>query len=75
MTDAADAPDACDVLIIGGGQAGLAVGYFLRRAVDEPRLWLVGYGEWTGFASATLVGVMRSARDTARQIGEALASA
>lgn len=43
------------------------------RAVKEPRLWLVGYGEWTGFASATLTGVMRSARDTVRQIAEALA--
>jgi hypothetical protein len=28
----------------------------------EPRLWLVGYGEWTEFASATLVGVGRCAR-------------
>jgi cation diffusion facilitator CzcD-associated flavoprotein CzcO len=45
------------------------------RSVKEPRLWLVGYGEWTGFASATLTGVMRSARDTARQIAEALATA
>ena len=44
------------------------------RSVKEPRLWLVGYGEWTGFASATLTGVMRSARDTARQIAEALAT-
>ena len=32
------------------------------RAVAEPRLWLVGYGDWTGFASATLIGVGRSAR-------------
>lgn len=42
------------------------------RARNEERLWLVGYGEWTGFASATLVGVMRSARDTAREISEFL---
>jgi len=42
------------------------------RAVAEPRLWLVGYGEWTGFASATLVGVMRTARSTAQEIGAAL---
>ncbi|CAN0624436.1 protein of unknown function [Burkholderia multivorans] len=35
------------------------------RARDEPRLWVVGYGEWCGAASATLIGVMRSARDTA----------
>lgn len=42
------------------------------RAKQEPRLWLVGYGEWTGFASATLIGVMRSARETATQIAEFL---
>jgi putative flavoprotein involved in K+ transport len=42
------------------------------RSVKEPRLWLVGYGEWTGFASATLTGVMRSARDTVQQVAEAL---
>jgi len=39
------------------------------RSVEEPGLWLVGYGEWTGFASATLIGVMRSARETAGEIG------
>lgn len=43
------------------------------RSREEPRLWLVGYGEWTGFASATLVGVMRSARQTAVEIEAALA--
>ena len=42
------------------------------RSTLESRLWLVGYGEWTGFASATLVGVMRSARRTAQEIGEVL---
>ena len=31
-------------------------------------LWFVGYGNWTGFASATLIGVGRSARDTIDQI-------
>jgi cation diffusion facilitator CzcD-associated flavoprotein CzcO len=43
------------------------------RAVREPRLWLVGYGEWTGYASATLIGVGRSARQTATEIAETLA--
>lgn len=43
------------------------------RAVREPRLWLVGYGEWTGYASATLIGVGRSARQTAAEIAETLA--
>ena len=42
------------------------------RAIREPLLWLVGYGEWTGYASATLIGVGRSARQTALEIGEAL---
>ena len=44
------------------------------RSVSEPRLWLVGYGEWTGFASATLIGVMRGARQTAREIEDELGS-
>ncbi len=39
-----------------------------RRSVKEPRLWLLGYGGWTGFASATLVGVGRTARDVVQQI-------
>lgn len=42
------------------------------RAVREPRLWLVGYGNWTGFASATLIGVGRSARATVDEIAAEL---
>ncbi len=38
------------------------------RSIDEPRLWLVGYGEWTGFASATLIAVGRTARATVEEI-------
>lgn len=38
------------------------------RSVEEERLWLVGYGGWTGFASATLIGVGRSARQTVNEI-------
>ena len=38
------------------------------RSVKSPGLWLVGYGEWTGMASATLIGVMRSARSTAQEV-------
>jgi hypothetical protein len=33
-------------------------------------LWLVGYGNWTGFASATLLGVGRSAKKTVEEIIE-----
>jgi cation diffusion facilitator CzcD-associated flavoprotein CzcO len=42
------------------------------RAAREPRLWLIGYGEWTGFASATLIAVGRTARAEVEEIGEAL---
>jgi cation diffusion facilitator CzcD-associated flavoprotein CzcO len=42
------------------------------RSVREPRLWLVGYGEWTGYASATLIGVGRTARSTAQEIAAVL---
>ena len=42
------------------------------RSVREPRLWLVGYGEWTGFASATLIGVNRSARSTVAELVDVL---
>ncbi|WP_192348946.1 ArsO family NAD(P)H-dependent flavin-containing monooxygenase [Algoriphagus sp. Y33] len=38
------------------------------RCKDIPGLWLVGYGGWTGFASATLIGVGRSARQTVKDI-------
>ncbi|QIP87906.1 NAD(P)/FAD-dependent oxidoreductase [Streptomyces sp. Tu 2975] len=42
------------------------------RALDEPRLHLLGYGDWTGPASATLIGVGRPARDAARRIAQQL---
>lgn len=38
------------------------------RATNLAGLWLVGYGSWTGFASATLIGVGRSARSTVLEI-------
>ena len=42
------------------------------HSIKEPHLWLVGYGNWTGFASATLIGVGRSARKTVDEITAAL---
>lgn len=45
------------------------------RSIQEPRLWLLGYGEWTGLASATLIGVGRSARSTAEEVSRYLDSA
>ncbi|WP_431789327.1 NAD(P)/FAD-dependent oxidoreductase [Streptomyces sp. G9] len=38
------------------------------RALGDERVHLLGYGDWTGPASATLIGVGRPARDAARQI-------
>lgn len=45
-----------------------------NRSVVEPRLWLVGYGDWTGYASATIVGVGRTARSTVEEIAAFLAA-
>ncbi|WP_282696144.1 ArsO family NAD(P)H-dependent flavin-containing monooxygenase [Streptomyces sp. CC208A] len=42
------------------------------QALREPRLHLLGYGDWTGPASATLIGVGRPAREAARAIAELL---
>lgn len=42
------------------------------RSVDVPGLWAVGYGGWTGFASATLIGVGRSAKETILEVSEYL---
>ena len=42
------------------------------HSMREPRLWLVGYGDWTGYASATLIGVGRTARATVEEIERAL---
>ena len=42
------------------------------QALAEPRLHLVGYGDWTGPASATLAGVGPSARATAHRLADQL---
>lgn len=42
------------------------------KSLKEPHLWLVGYGDWVGYASATLIGVTRTARNTATQVAESL---
>ncbi len=46
-----------------------------QRAVKEPRLWLAGYGNWTGAASATLIGAGRTARELVPRIKDALSEA
>ncbi|MBB4931490.1 putative flavoprotein involved in K+ transport [Lipingzhangella halophila] len=38
------------------------------RCRTEPRLHLLGYGNWTGFASATLIGAGRTAKAAVGQI-------
>lgn len=42
------------------------------RAIGVPGLWLVGYGSWTGYASATLIGINRNAKQTIQEIIEFL---
>jgi putative flavoprotein involved in K+ transport len=42
------------------------------KALKVSGVWLVGYGSFTGFASATLIGVGRSARQTVNEIIEYL---
>lgn len=42
------------------------------RSVDEPHLYLLGYGDWTGPASATLVGAGRTAKATVADIASRL---
>jgi len=45
------------------------------HSVRQQRLWLMGYGDWTGTASATLAGVTRAARTTVTEIQQTLAPA
>jgi len=44
------------------------------KAIDMDGLWLVGFGDWTGFASATLIGVGRCAKKTVEQLVAYLSS-
>jgi cation diffusion facilitator CzcD-associated flavoprotein CzcO len=43
-----------------------------QRSIKESRLWLAGYGDWTGPGSATLMGAARTARDLAVALGTLL---
>lgn len=42
------------------------------HAAREPCLWLTGYGDWTGYASAILIGAGRTARATVVEISDLL---
>lgn len=46
-----------------------------QRSIKEPRLWLAGYGDWTGPGSATLMGAARTARDLAAALAKLQAKA
>ncbi|NIK59815.1 ArsO family NAD(P)H-dependent flavin-containing monooxygenase [Kribbella shirazensis] len=50
------------------GEDGLIATDGATQALKEPRLRLIGYGDWTGAASATLVGAGRTARDLVRSL-------
>ena len=58
-------------LNIVGADGRVAVGA-AGRACAEPCLWMLGYGDWTGMASATLAGITRAARETVGAIAKAL---
>ena len=42
------------------------------KATEISGLWLAGYGSWTGYASATLIGINRNAKQTCNEIKEYL---
>ncbi|MFI0469223.1 ArsO family NAD(P)H-dependent flavin-containing monooxygenase [Saccharopolyspora sp. 5N102] len=42
------------------------------RCLQEPRLYFLGYGDWTGWASATLVGAGRTAKAAVAEIARQL---
>ena len=45
-----------------------------NQSLDVDGLWLVGYGNWTGFASATVIGVGRTAKFVVKQCYDFLES-
>lgn len=61
-------------LVDARGRVAMASDGGGTRVADAIPLWLVGYGDWTGFASATLIGVGRSARATVEEIIQLLNS-
>jgi Predicted flavoprotein involved in K+ transport len=45
-----------------------------NQSIHHPRLWLAGYGDWTGAASATLIGAGRVAREMVPRLKQFLVS-
>lgn len=60
------------LLSLGVVEANGRVAVENNRSTLEPRLWLMGYGDWTGAASATIVGVTRAAREMVARIHQCL---
>lgn len=54
-------------LKINAGQRIKTIG---TKSEDIENLYFVGFGNWTGFASATLIGVGRTAKRTVEMIGQ-----
>ena len=43
-----------------------------QRAIEVSGLWQAGYGSWTGYASATLIGINRHVKQIAVELIEFL---
>lgn len=65
-------PDLRHLAHVGVLEADGRVAVENGRSTRQPRLWMLGYGEWTGAASATLAGITRSARDTVQDVQQFL---
>ncbi|QFR34676.1 ArsO family NAD(P)H-dependent flavin-containing monooxygenase [Ancylobacter sp. TS-1] len=67
-------PETAHLQLLGCVESDGRIEVVDQRAVAQPRLWLAGYGNWTGAASATLIGAGRTARELAPRISDALVS-
>jgi putative flavoprotein involved in K+ transport len=67
-------PDLAHLSPLGLRAADGRIATVGTRARDEPRLHLLGYGDWTGPASATLIGVGRTAREAVSEVTAMLGS-
>ncbi|GAB5465118.1 MAG: ArsO family NAD(P)H-dependent flavin-containing monooxygenase [Candidatus Kapaibacteriales bacterium] len=55
-----------------GGTENQRINVDGQKSKDVKGLWLLGYGNWTGFASATLIGVGRTAKKAVSEIQDYL---
>ncbi|WP_120010113.1 ArsO family NAD(P)H-dependent flavin-containing monooxygenase [Teichococcus vastitatis] len=66
-------PDLSHLTKLGVLEADGRIALEHGRSLRQPRLWMLGYGDWTGAASATLAGITRSARDTVQAVQQFIA--